>query len=98
MSDVKVQRRVTMTRQDAARWIAGLARSLDGDGPVHLELAGSTVQVRVPERVRCEAEVEIDGDEVEIEFELKWSMAHPEGAGSHVDGAHPQVPGPPARP
>jgi amphi-Trp domain-containing protein len=74
MSDVKVEHKVTLTRQEAAAWIAELADALGGDGPVTIKLARSTVELRVPDHVRCEAEVEIEAGEVELEFELKWSM------------------------
>jgi amphi-Trp domain-containing protein len=86
MSDVKVEHKVTLTRQEAARWIAGVAEALGGDGPVSIRLARSTVELEVPEHVRCEAEVEVDGDEIELEFELKWSTAHRTTALLQPDG------------
>ncbi|MGY1707360.1 amphi-Trp domain-containing protein [Geodermatophilus sp. SYSU D00697] len=85
MSDVKVEHKVTMTRQDAARWLRELAEGLAGDGPVTFSLARSTVELEVPHQVRAEAEIEVDGDEVELEIELTWSTrrakadAHPDG-------------------
>lgn len=86
MTDVKVEHKVTLTRQEAARWIADLADALTGDGPVTIRLAGSTVELEVPDHVRCEAEVEADGDEVELEFELKWSTARTDAPAPHPDG------------
>jgi amphi-Trp domain-containing protein len=74
MTDVKVEHKVTLTRQEAPRWIAEVAEALGGDEPVTIRLARSTVELEVPDHVRCEAEVEVDGDEVELEFELKWSI------------------------
>jgi amphi-Trp domain-containing protein len=73
MSDVKVEHKVTMTRQDAARWLRELSDGLAGDGPVTFSLARSTVELEVPHQVRAEAEIEVDGDEVELEIELTWS-------------------------
>jgi amphi-Trp domain-containing protein len=87
MSDVKVERKVTMTRHEAADWLADIAESLNGKGRVSIQLADSTVEMDVPERVRCEAEVEVDGDEVEVEFELKWSTAAREKTAAHPDGS-----------
>lgn len=75
MADVKLEHTVTMTRRDAARWMADLASALADGGTVALDLAGSTVELEVPDHIRCEAEVEVDGDEVELELELKWSTA-----------------------
>ncbi len=76
MSDVKVENKVTMTRQEAARWLADVAQALSADGKAKFRLAGSTVELEVPDEVRCEAELEVDGDEIELEFEMKWSTAH----------------------
>jgi amphi-Trp domain-containing protein len=76
MADVKLEHKATLTRQDAARWLADLASALAGGGTVTLDLSGSTVKLAVPDQVRCEAEVEVEGDEVELELELKWSTSH----------------------
>jgi amphi-Trp domain-containing protein len=72
MPDVKVENKVTMSRADLATWLAGVAEALKGTGDVSISLAGSTVELDVPDELRCEAEVEVDGDEVELELELKW--------------------------
>lgn len=75
MADVKLERKVVMTRAEVAQWIADVGKALSGDGTVSLRLADSTVDLKVPDHVRFEAEVEVDGDEVELEIELKWSTA-----------------------
>ncbi len=75
MSDVKVERKVTMSRHEAAEWVADLAKQLQGKGRVTIGLADSTVEMDVPEHLRFEAEIEVDGDEVELEIELKWSTS-----------------------
>ena len=62
-----------------AQWTADVGEALQGDGTVSIRLAGSTVELKVPDHVRCEAEVEVDGDEVELELELTWSTS-PRGA------------------
>jgi amphi-Trp domain-containing protein len=87
MSDIKVEHKVVLTRQEAARWIAEVAEALSGDGTVSIHLARSTVELAVPDHVRCEAEVEVDGDEVELEFEMKWSTARKGTAAGHPNGA-----------
>ena len=86
MSDVKVERKVTMTRQEAAEWVADLARQLQGKGRVTIRLADSTVEMDVPEQLRFEAEVEVDDDEVELEVELKWSTSGAAPGTAHADG------------
>ena len=89
MSDVKVENKVTMTRLEAARWLADVAEALSADGKATFRLAGSTVELEVPDEVRCEAELEVEGDEIELEFEMKWSTAHEAAAGKHkVAAAH----------
>jgi amphi-Trp domain-containing protein len=75
MADVKVERKVAMSRAEVAQWMADLAKELGGEGTVTFRLADSTVELKVPDDVRFEAEVEVDGDEVELEIELKWSTA-----------------------
>jgi amphi-Trp domain-containing protein len=77
MSDVKVEHKVVMTRAEVAQWIADVGKALSGDGTVSIRVGESTVDLKVPDHVRCEAEVEVDGDEVELELELKWSTARP---------------------
>jgi amphi-Trp domain-containing protein len=78
MADVKVEHKSTMTRHEASRWIADVAEALAANGPVKLRLGGGTVEIEVPDKVRCEAEVEVDGDEIELE--LKWSTARQDAA------------------
>jgi amphi-Trp domain-containing protein len=75
MSDVKVEHKAGMTRTEVAQWIADVGKALSGDGTVSIRLNDSTVELQVPDRVRCEVEIEVDGDEVELELELKWSTA-----------------------
>ena len=79
MSDVKIEHEVDMTRAEVAQWLADVGKALQGDGMVSIRLAGSTVELKVPDHVRCEAEVEVDGDEIELELELTWSTS-PTGA------------------
>ena len=86
MADVKVEHKVTLTRHEAASWIADLAEALSGDGRVSIRLARSTVELEVPDHLRCEAEVEVDGDEVELELELKWSTGGQDAAAPQPDG------------
>jgi amphi-Trp domain-containing protein len=83
MSDVKVERKVSLTRSEAARWLTDIAKSLSGDGKVSIQLADSTVEMDVPDHVRCEAEVGVDGDEVE--FEMKYSMSAPAAGRAHAN-------------
>ena len=77
MSDVKVEHESVMTRAEVAQFLTDVGTALRGDGTATLRLGGSTVELKVPDRLRCEAELEVDGDEVELELELKWSTTRP---------------------
>jgi amphi-Trp domain-containing protein len=73
VSDVEVKRKESLSRQEAAEWMAGLAEAMTRGGKVEVHLGTSTLKMHVPDQVRCEVEIEVDGDEVELEIELKWS-------------------------
>ncbi len=77
MSDVEVKRKESLSRQEAAEWMVGLAEAMTRGGNVEVHLGTSTLKMHVPDQVRCEVEVEVDGDEVELEIELKWSTEAP---------------------
>ena len=87
MSDVKVEHEAVLTRAEVAQWITDVGKALDGDGTVSIRLAGSTVELHVPDPVRCEIEVEVDGDEVELEIELTWSTARTGAKGARPKGS-----------
>ncbi len=75
VSDVKVQHKQALSRQEAARLIATLAEGLGEDGKVTVRLGSSTLELSVASQLDCELEVGVDGDEIELELELKWSTS-----------------------
>ena len=76
VSDVKIEQKQKLSRQEAARFIATLAEGLrDDDGTVTIHLGSSTLALSVANQVDCELEVAVDGDEIELELELKWSTS-----------------------
>ena len=75
MSDVKVQQKQSLSRQEVARLVAALAEGLGEDGKVTVQLGNSTLELSVSDEVDWELEVEVDGDEIELELELKWSTS-----------------------
>ena len=94
MSDVKVELKESLTRQQAADRLSALARAIAEGGKVDLELGEATVTLRVPDDMRTEFEVEIDGDELELELEFKWSMTRAEtspGAADKTEQPQPQA-------
>jgi amphi-Trp domain-containing protein len=92
MSDMKVELKESLTRQQAADKLSALARALAEGGKVDLELGETTLSLRVPDSVRSEFEVEVDGDELELELELKWSTARAEGSATAAEEAEPPQP------
>jgi len=80
VSDVKVERKESVSREDAARWLELVARAFAEGSDVELPFGAGEVSLRVPDQVRAEFEVEVDGTEVEIELEFKWSTARPGAA------------------
>lgn len=85
MADVKLERKESLSREDAAVWLHALSRAFKQGGEVELPMGDGTLGLELPEHVEAEFEVEVDGDEVEIEIEFKWSTAHseiPEQAGA----------------
>ncbi len=78
MSDVNVEHKEKLSREQAATWLHALSRALHKGGDVALPLGsaegGTTISLRLPEEVEAEFEVEVDGAEVQIEVELTWSI------------------------
>ena len=91
MSDVKVERKESVSRQDAADWLKLLAEAFAEGSQVELPFGPGAVSLQVPERVRAEFEVEVEGHEVEVEVEFKWSTAHSGAAPPEEAAAPPQV-------
>lgn len=87
MSDVKVQQKQSLSRQEAARVLAALAQGLGDDGKVTVELGGSTLELSVGDQVGYELEVEVDGDQIELELELVWSTSAQAPASPADDGS-----------
>jgi amphi-Trp domain-containing protein len=76
MSDVKVKRKESVSRDEAANWLSLLSGAFNNGGHVEFPFGQGTVSLRIPEKVRAEFEIEVDGDEVEVEVEFKWSINH----------------------
>jgi amphi-Trp domain-containing protein len=74
MSDVKVERKESLGRDEAAKLLALLSRAFTAGGHAELPFEPSSVSLYIPDQVRAEIEVEVEGDEVEVEVEFKWSM------------------------
>lgn len=75
MSDVKLERKESISRKDAATWLSLLSEAFSDGHHGELPFGPGTVSLDIPDRVRAELEVEVEGDEVEVEIEIKWSIA-----------------------
>lgn len=87
MSDVKVERKESLSRDEAARLLSLLSEAFTAGDHADLPFGPSSVSLYIPDRVRAELEVEVDGDEVEVEVEFKWSVVEHEAASAKGDRA-----------
>ena len=78
MSDVKIERKESLSRDEAAQLLSLLSAAFTAGEHAELPFGPSSVSLYIPDRVRAELEVEVEGDEVEVEVEFKWSMTEHE--------------------
>jgi amphi-Trp domain-containing protein len=77
MSDVKLEQKQSLSRQEAAVWLHALSKAFERGGEAKLPMpGGATIEFHLPEQVSAEFEVEVDGDEIEVEVEFKWSTSN----------------------
>jgi amphi-Trp domain-containing protein len=91
MSDVKVERKESLSREEAAQLLALLSKAFTTGDHAELPFGPSEVSLHIPDRVRAELEVEVEGDEVEVEVEFKWSMVEHETSSAMGDMASSPV-------
>jgi amphi-Trp domain-containing protein len=73
MDTFEVERRETLTREEAATRLRRIANLLSGAGEeVKFDREGMRFKVAIPERVEWKVEFETGGEENELEIELKW--------------------------
>jgi amphi-Trp domain-containing protein len=87
MSDVKVERKESLSREEAAKWLSLLSSAFTAGDHAELPFEPGSLSLYIPDRVRAELEVEVDGDEVEVEVEFKWSIAEHAPAPAIADKA-----------
>jgi amphi-Trp domain-containing protein len=68
----KIEQRVILTRQEAARWLGELARALGEGGTTEVALVGPPVALNLPDEFGVELELEPYGDRIELEIEFTW--------------------------
>jgi amphi-Trp domain-containing protein len=73
MDTFEVERRETLTRDEAATRLRRIANLLSGSGEeVNFDRGGTKFKVAIPDRVEWKVELELDDKESELEIELKW--------------------------
>ena len=73
MDTFEVERRETLTREEAATRLRRIANLLSGAGEeVKFDRGEMKFKVAIPERVEWKVEFETGGEENELEIELKW--------------------------
>ena len=75
MPDVELERKRTLSRQEAGERLIAIGNALVAGAESKLEMDGDSVRFTVADQVRWEFELEVDGNETELEVELKWSDA-----------------------
>jgi len=68
----KIEQRVVLSPQEAARWLGELAKALEAGGTADVALVGPAVSLNLPEEFECELELEPYGDKIELEIEFMW--------------------------
>lgn len=82
MSDTtKIEKKQTVTRQEAAEWLSSLARVLTTGEGGDVDLAGDKITLRVADQIRAEIEIEAEADKYEIDIELAWTSTSSDAAG-----------------
>ena len=73
MTTFEVERRETISRDEAATRLRRIANLLSGSGDeVKFERDEMKFKVEIPEQVQWKVELELDDNENELEIELKW--------------------------
>ena len=73
MDTFEVERRETLTREEAATRLRRIANLLSGAGEeVKFDRGEMKFKVAIPEQVEWKVEFETGGEDNELEIELKW--------------------------
>jgi amphi-Trp domain-containing protein len=73
MDAFEVERRETLTRDEAATRLRRIANLLSGEGEeVRFDRGEMKFKVAIPDKVEWKVEFELGEEESELEIELKW--------------------------
>ncbi|MFE9020165.1 amphi-Trp domain-containing protein [Streptomyces sp. NPDC007808] len=72
MSDLKLEQKRSLSRQEAADQLEALAAALRQGGEAELKLDPWKLSLQIPGDLHSEIEVEVGDGEIELEIEFKW--------------------------
>lgn len=72
MDIVKIEKKQTLSREEAANQLRAIADELASGEGILMERDGLRVTVNLPDEFTMEVEVEIDHDEREFEITFSW--------------------------
>lgn len=73
MSNFEVERRETLSRDEAATRLRRIANLLSGaDEEIKFDRNDTSYKVTIPDQIEWKVELELGDDENELEIELKW--------------------------
>jgi amphi-Trp domain-containing protein len=72
MDILEIERKETMSREDAAARLRAFADTLARNNDIEFERGGMHIKVHVPDEINVKVELELETDERELEIELTW--------------------------
>jgi amphi-Trp domain-containing protein len=73
MDNFEVEKRETLSRDEAATRLRRIANLLSGSGEeVNFDRGEMKFKVSIPDRIEWKVELELNDKESELEIELKW--------------------------
>jgi amphi-Trp domain-containing protein len=72
MDILEIEQKETLSREQVAERLRGLADMLARHNDLEFERGGVHFNVHVPDQVQLKVELEVETDECELEIELKW--------------------------
>jgi amphi-Trp domain-containing protein len=72
MEILEIEKKETMSREEAASRLRAFADDLARNNDIEFERGGMQIRVHVPDEINVKVELELETDERELEIELTW--------------------------
>jgi amphi-Trp domain-containing protein len=72
MDILEIERKETMSREEAAARLRAFADKLSRNNDIEFDRGGMHFKIHVPDEVQVKVELELESDEREMEIELTW--------------------------